>query len=204
MNFPPIARDEDARRAVFLDRDGVINEDRHYVSRVEDFVFVPGAIAAMGRLQAAGFRLILVTNQSGIGRGYYTLEDMRTVHRHLEAEMARQGVAFSRIYFAPEAPGETSHGRKPSPRFLQDARDAFGLDLSRCYFVGDKWIDVQCGWNAGVRRSLLVRTGCGADTEREHRSELGPAIIVDDLAAAAEWILSDAARLTPADRSDVA
>jgi D-glycero-D-manno-heptose 1,7-bisphosphate phosphatase len=181
------------RPAVFLDRDGVINEDRHYISRVADFVLLPGAIDAMQRLQAAGFLLILVTNQSGIGRGYYTLDDMHAVHRHLEAEMATAGVSFARIYFAPEAPDQPSRGRKPSPQFLFDARDAFGLDLSRSYFVGDKWIDVQCGWNAGVRRSVLVRTGYGVDTERERRDELRRAVVVDDLAAAADWILRDAA-----------
>jgi D-glycero-D-manno-heptose 1,7-bisphosphate phosphatase len=191
-------------RAVFLDRDGVINEDRHYVSRVGDFVLLPGAITAMGRLQAAGFHLILVTNQSGIGRGYYTLEDMQRVHCHLEAEMAKAGVTFSRIYFAPEAPDQPSRGRKPSPQFLFDARDVFGLDLSRSYFVGDKWIDVRCGWNAGVRRSVLVRTGYGAETEALHREELASAVIVDNLAAAAEWILNDAASSPPANRSDVA
>jgi D-glycero-D-manno-heptose 1,7-bisphosphate phosphatase len=187
-----------ARRAVFLDRDGVINRDHHYVSRVEDFEILPGAIEAMGRLQQAGFRLILVTNQSGIGRGYYTLYDMQTVHRHLEAQMAKAGVSFTRIYYAPEAPDQPSRGRKPSPQFLFDARDEFGLDLSQCYFVGDKWIDVSCGWNAGVRRSVLVRTGYGAETEAEHREELARAVIVDDLAAAAAWIVKDAARPAPA------
>jgi D-glycero-D-manno-heptose 1,7-bisphosphate phosphatase len=178
---------------VFLDRDGVINEDRHYISRVEDFVLLPGAIEAMQRLQTAGFLLILVTNQSGIGRGYYTEADMHRVHQHLEAQMARSGVSFARIYFAPEAPDQPSHGRKPSPQFVFDARDTFGLDLRRCYFVGDKWIDVQCGWNAGVRRSVLVRTGYGAETEREHRADLSRVVVVDDLPAAAAWILNDAA-----------
>jgi D-glycero-D-manno-heptose 1,7-bisphosphate phosphatase len=192
------------RRAVFLDRDGVINEDRHYISRIEDFVLLPGAMAAMKRLRDAGFLLILVTNQSGIGRGYYTEADMHRVNQHLEAAMAREGLAFARIYFAPEAPDQPSRGRKPSPQFLFDARDAFDLDLGRCYFVGDKWIDLQCGWNAGVRRSLLVRTGYGAQTEREHGAELGRAVVVDDLPAAADWIVRDAAALTAGAASHVA
>lgn len=193
-----------APRAVFLDRDGVINEDRHYISRVEDFVLLPGAMDAMGRLQHAGFLLVLVTNQSGIGRGYYTLADMQAVNQHLEAAMAKAGVAFARIYFAPEAPDQPSRGRKPSPQFLFDARDSLGVDLSRSYFVGDKWIDVQCGWNAGVRRSLLVRTGYGAATERQHREDLHRAVVVDDLAAAADWILGDAANPSDSEASHAA
>ena len=85
----------------------------------------------------------------------------------------------------PEAP---SRGRKPSPRFLFDARDQFHLDLGHSYMVGDKLIDLECGWNAGVRQSILVRTGYGAELERSSPEKLGAAVIVDDLTAAAEWI----------------
>jgi D-glycero-D-manno-heptose 1,7-bisphosphate phosphatase len=178
-------------RAVFLDRDGVLNEDRGYVHRIEDLVLFPGTGPALRRLADAGFGLIVVTNQSGIGRGYYTLEDMHRVHDHLQAELARDGVRFERIYFAPESPECPSRGRKPSPQFLFDARDEFGLDLGQCYMVGDKRIDLECGWNAGVRRSLLVRTGHGARVEREASPGLERATVVDHLPAAADWILAD-------------
>lgn len=178
-------------RAVFLDRDGVINEERNYVSRLEDFVIFPGTGPALRRLRDADFQLFIVTNQSGIGRGYYSEADMRRLHAHLEDELERAGVRLSRIYFAPESPEQPSRGRKPSPQFLFDARDEFGLDLGRSYMVGDKFIDLECGWNAGVRRSLLVRTGHGLRTEAAHRERLGAAQVVDDLPAAVAVILAD-------------
>lgn len=177
-------------RAVFLDRDGVLNQERRYVHRVEDLILFPGVGAALRRLQDAGFRLFIVTNQSGIGRGYYTLADMERVHAHLLAELARDGVRIVKVFYAPEAPEEPSRGRKPSPQFLFDARDEFGLELPQSYMVGDKLIDVQCGWNAGVRQSLLVRTGYGAQVERESAGALDRAQIVADLPAAVDWILS--------------
>jgi len=176
---------------VFLDRDGVVNEDRGYVHRAADCVLFPGVGLALRRLQDAGFLLFLVTNQSGIGRGYYVLEDMHRVHDHLQAELGRDGVRLTWIYYAPEAPGQPSRGRKPSPEFLFDARDTFGIELGHSYMIGDKLIDLECGWNAGVRRSLLVRTGYGAQVERAEADRICRAVVVDDLAAAAVWILSD-------------
>ena len=103
--------------------------------------------------------------------------------------MARESIRFDKIYIAPEAPGQPSHGRKPSPQFLYDARDEFGVDLSQSYMIGDKMLDLECGWNAGVKKSILVRTGYGAEVERAQGTALGHAVIVDDLAAAAAWIL---------------
>jgi len=100
---------------------------------------------------------------------------------------------FDRIYFAPESPEEPSRGRKPSPAFLFDARDEFGIDLSRSFMVGDKWADVEAGRNAGCLRSLLVRTGYGAETERKQAAYLGQTVVVDDLPAAAAWILAEQA-----------
>jgi len=178
-------------KAVFLDRDGTLITDRHFLSDPAQVEMIPGVPEALRRLQDAGFLLVIVTNQSGIGRGYYTEADMHRVNERLESELARAGVRFAKIYFSPEAPEDPGRGRKPSPAFLFDARDEFGVDLGRSYMVGDKPIDVQCGWNAGVKRSLLVRTGYGAQTEREFTpdSESG-LVVVDDCAAAADWILS--------------
>ncbi len=177
-------------RAVFLDRDGTINVDRHYLSRAEQFELIPGAGPALRRLQDAGFLLIVVTNQSGIGRGYYDEADLHAINARMNELLTPLGVRFARIYYAPEAPEQPSRGRKPSPQFLLDARDELGVALAHSYMVGDKVIDLQCGWNAGVRRSLLVRTGYGRETERTHADKLSRATVVDDLAAAADWILS--------------
>jgi D-glycero-D-manno-heptose 1,7-bisphosphate phosphatase len=112
------------------------------------------------------------------------------VHDHIRAEMARAGVEFLKFYSAFEAPDQPSRGRKPSPQFLWDARDEFGLDLAASYMVGDKRIDLEAGWNAGVRQSFLVRTGYGAELERSEGPTLAPAIIVDGWHQVAERILS--------------
>jgi D-glycero-D-manno-heptose 1,7-bisphosphate phosphatase len=178
------------KRAVFLDRDGTLIEDRDYLKRPEEVRFYFGAIAALRRLQDAGFLLFLVTNQSGVGRGYFTIAEAEAVHRHLEAELAREGVKLQKIFAAYEAPEEPSRGRKPSPQFLFDARDEFGIDLGASYMIGDKLIDLECGWNAGVKKSLLVRTGYGAEWERREPEKVKKAAAVRDMAAAAEWILA--------------
>lgn len=135
--------------------------------------------------------LIIVTNQSGIGRGYYTLEDMHRVNERVTDELAREGVRFEKIYFAPEAPEQPSRGRKPSPQFLFDARDEFGIDLAQSYMVGDKLLDLECGWNAGVKRSFLVRTGYGAEVEKKEPQKVMRATVVDGLADVAAAILAD-------------
>lgn len=177
------------KRAVFLDRDGVLIQDRHYLHRVEDVVFTAGTFDGLKRLVDAGFQLVIVTNQSGVGRGLFTMTDVEKVHAHMLAEFQRHGIAILKIYVAPEAPDQPSRGRKPSPQFLFDARDEFGLDIAKSYIVGDKLIDLQCGWNAGVQKSILVRTGYGQETERKNAAEINRAIVVDDLSAAAGWIL---------------
>jgi D-glycero-D-manno-heptose 1,7-bisphosphate phosphatase len=176
-------------RAVFLDRDGTIIEDKDYLSRPEEVVIFPGAAAALKQLCDAGFKLFIVSNQSGVGRGYFTLADVEAVNQHLVSELARDGVQFERIYFATEAPDQPSRGRKPSPQFLFDARDEFGVDLAQSYMIGDKLLDLECGWNAGVKQSILVRTGYGVESERQSAGKLGPAAVVNNLTGAAEYIL---------------
>jgi len=175
--------------AVFLDRDGTLIAEKNYLCRPEDVEIFPGAGGALKQLQDAGFKLFIVSNQSGVGRGYFTLAEVDRVNEHLCRELAHDGVRFKKIYIAPEAPDRPSKGRKPSPQFLFDARDEFGLDLGQSFMVGDKLIDLECGWNAGVKTSILVRTGYGAKLEAEAPDKLSSAMIVDGLPGVAEWIL---------------
>jgi len=177
--------------AVFLDRDGTLNVERHYLHNPDALEIFPGTGAALRRLMDAGFALFIVTNQSGIGRGYYTEADMHAVNERLAEMLSTDGVRFEKIYFAPESPEAESPGRKPSPKFLHEAAAEFGVDLARSYMIGDKLLDLQCGWNAGVKQSILVRTGYGAEHERDH-PETADAVVVDGLPEAVEWILSDA------------
>ncbi len=177
------------KRAVFLDRDGTLIAEKKYLADPGLVSLTQGAGPALRALADAGFLLFIVTNQSGIGRGYYTLDDMHRVNERVAEVFAEDGVRFARVYFAPEAPEEPSRGRKPSPQFLFDARDEFGIDLTQSYMVGDKRGDLECGWNAGVRQSLLVRTGYGAEWEAKLGADAERAVVVDDAAAAARWIL---------------
>ena len=178
------------QRAVFLDRDGTLIVEKNYLHRPEDVELFPCAGAALKKLCDAGFQLIMVTNQSGIGRGYYTLADAERVNAHVCQLLAAEGARFEQCYIAPEAPDQPSRGRKPSPQFLFDARDEFNLNLAESFMVGDKLIDLECGWNAGVKKSFLVRTGYGAKDEKKAPEKVSRAIVVNGLTGMAEWILS--------------
>src|SRR6266699_4763586 len=175
------------RRAVFLDRDGTIIEEKEYLRDPDQVAIFPGAKEALKRLQDAGFKLFIVTNQSGVGRGYFTMADVNRVNERLVELLAHDGVRFEKIYIAPEAPEQPSRGRKPSPQFLFDARDEFQIDLSQSYMIGDKLIDLECGWNAGVKKSILVRTGYGAKLTASHL--IARAVVVNDLGEAADYII---------------
>ncbi|MEO6035721.1 MAG: HAD family hydrolase [Verrucomicrobiota bacterium] len=176
--------------AVFLDRDGTLIEEKEYLHKPEQVSVFPGAAGALKKLLDAGFKLFLVTNQSGVGRGYFTINDVENVHAHLVDQLGKAGVRFEKIYVAPEAPEQAGRGRKPSPAFLFDAREEFNIDLSQSYMIGDKLIDLECGWNAGVKKSILVRSGYGKGIEAKAADKIDAAIVCNDLREAAEWILN--------------
>ena len=174
-------------RAIFLDRDGTLIEEANYLSRPEQVKVFPTARTGLKKLADAGFKLFIVSNQSGVGRGYFTMADVEKVNEKLRADLG--GIRFEKIYIAPEKPEDPSRGRKPSPQFLFDARDEFGVDLAESFMIGDKLIDLECGWNAGVKASILVRTGYGTELERTALDKISRAVVVNDLDAAADWIL---------------
>ena len=176
--------------AVFLDRDGTLIVEKNYLHRPEEVEVFPGVGPALKRLVDAGFKLIIVTNQSGIGRGYYTLADAVRVNEHVCNLLAREGVPIEKCYIAPEAPDQPSRGRKPSPQFLFEARDEINLNLPESFMVGDKLIDLECGWNAGVKKSILVRTGYGAKEEKMSPAAVARAVAVNDLTEMADWVLN--------------
>lgn len=179
------------KRAIFFDRDGTLIEERDYLHRPDQVAIFAGAAEALRKAEEAGFALVMVTNQSGVGRGYFTMADVERVHEHLAGELGRDGVKIAKTYVAPEAPDQPSRGRKPSPQFLFDARDELGLDLSQCFMIGDKLIDLECGWNAGVRKCYLVRTGYGAKTEKKEAGNLKSAEVTDTLAEAVNRALTE-------------
>jgi D-glycero-D-manno-heptose 1,7-bisphosphate phosphatase len=143
-------------RAVFLDRDGTIMHDADYCSNPKQVHIFPGVPEALRRLRERGYKIIIVTNQSGIGRGFFSEEQYRAV----EAEVRRQvgPDLIDATYFSPDAPDKPSRCRKPAPGMILDGARDFNVDLSRSFFIGDKEIDAECGHNAGTR-SIRVRTG---------------------------------------------
>jgi len=158
------------KRAVFLDRDGTINLEKDYLFRIVDFEFVPGAPEAIKLLNIAGLFVVVVTNQSGIARGYFTEADVETLHRHISEELAAAGARIDAWLYCPHHPeGKGRYAgqctcRKPLPGMLVDAAARFDIDLESSVMIGDKRADVEAGLAAGCR-PILVRSGYGVGEE---------------------------------------
>ncbi len=167
--------------AIFLDRDGTLMRDVDYCGDPRYVEVFPGVPQALRRLKEAGFKLVVITNQSGIGRGYFT----EAQYREVESELARQigNTMIDATYFCPDQPGTKSRRRKPSPEMVLEAARDLDLDLPRSLFIGDKAIDIECGHKAGIG-TILVQTGYGS---RELHCE--PDRVARDLPEAAAIIL---------------
>ena len=174
------------RRAVFADRDGTIIEDHHYIADPARVALIPGAADALQRLREMGFALVIVTNQSGIGRGLYTLADYRHVAAEVARQLTRAGVVVDGTYFCPDGPGGDpgTTCRKPSLVMYRRAAADLGLETAGSYYIGDKRSDVMPARALGGT-GILVRTGRGAG--EEGRVEEGVRV-VDDLVAATALI----------------
>jgi len=177
------------RPAIFLDRDGTLIEERHYLAAPSQVALLPHVAEALARFAQAGYALVIVTNQSGIGRGYFTEAQLSDVHRHLVSLLAASGVRLDGIYHCPHAPGQACDCRKPLPGLIDRAAAELGLDVARSFVIGDKPADVSLAVRVGAR-PVLVRTGYGAESEHDPAvREIAPHV-ADDLAAAADFILT--------------
>jgi len=168
--------------AIFIDRDGTIMQDADYCSDAREVKIFPRVAEALRRLKSKGFKLIIITNQSGIGRGFFTVEQYRAV----EAEVLRQlgDGLIDATYFCPDVPGQHSSCRKPAPGMIVEATREHQIDLARSFLIGDKEIDAECGRNVGMR-TIRVRTGFDRETAGSMADW-----VAEDLPAAAEIILN--------------
>jgi len=173
-------------KAVFIDRDGVINREKEYLHRIEDFEFIDGVFDACRMFRDQGYRIIIVTNQSGIGRGYYSEQEYARLTEWMVAQFSGQGIVITDVFFCPHHP-ERAEGeyrlacdcRKPQPGMLLAAVQKHQIDLSRSLMFGDKEADIQAGHAAGVGKTVLVRSG--------HP--------IDESATAAEYIIDSLGEL---------
>ncbi|MFC4654185.1 MULTISPECIES: D-glycero-beta-D-manno-heptose 1,7-bisphosphate 7-phosphatase [Rheinheimera] len=172
------------RKAAFLDRDGVINIDHGYVSSPQQFEFIDGVFATCRLLQQQGYLLIVVTNQSGIGRGYYTEQQFHQLTDWMKQQFADHGVQIDAVYFCPHHPDKAlpqyqqdCNCRKPNPGMLRQAMADFGIDPTQSLMLGDKAADMQAAAAAGVGRKILVLSGQQlTDTDKQLADEVWPSI----------------------------
>ncbi len=182
---------------IFLDRDGTLNPDPGYINSPDQFELFPGVPEALARLKRAGARLIVVTNQSGVARGFLTRNDLDAVHRKLKRLLDVAGTSLDSIYFCPHHPDDGCGCRKPNRGMIDQAVEEWGVTLDRSYLIGDHIRDIELAKRIGAR-SVLVTTGVIPPEEAERLKASGPAPdwSASALAEAVDWLLSDANRLS--------
>lgn len=181
--------------AVFLDRDGTIIEEVGYLNLLDRVAFFPWTVDAIRALNAAGFRVIVVTNQAGVAQGYYDEAFVRATHALIDQRVRDGGALIDAFYYCPHHPeGRVAEYRtvcecrKPAPGLIRRAEREFGIDPSRSFTVGDRWRDVEFGQAAGAR-GILVRTGHGLAEEARLQGPSRPDLVADNLIEAVAWIL---------------
>jgi D-glycero-D-manno-heptose 1,7-bisphosphate phosphatase len=182
-----------SRRAAFIDRDGVLNEERVFVHRRGDFALIPGAVAALRLLKEAGYLLVVVTNQSGIARGLYSEADYLALTEHMRAELAVEGLALDAVEHCPHLPDAPVERyrldcdcRKPKPGMLLRAAHALDIELGASFLVGDRLSDIEAGRAAGIGRCFLVQTGNPLPEEAVKRADA----VYEDLLACAGAVVA--------------
>lgn len=184
-------------RAVFLDRDGTISFEVGYIDNVNDFKLIPGVTKALYELQELGFKLIVISNQSGVARGYFPESRVSEINNKMNGLMKEAGIEFDGIYYCPHLESGSVKDyavncscRKPKPGMILKAENEHSIDLNSSFMIGDSIVDVQCGKNAGLK-TIFVRTGHGTKNEaglENFSLAERPDHIADDLSAAVEFI----------------
>ncbi len=175
------------RKAVFLDRDGTLIYDVGYPSDPSKVELIPGVVAALKGLQAKGFLLIVISNQSGVGRGFFSKHDLDLVNNRFIEIFKQDGVFFDGIYYCLHAPWEQCQCRKPKPGMLYSAAKDLNIELEKSYMVGDKQSDVDAGLNAGCRALLINKLQYDSDFP----ASVSSSICFPDLLSASKWIIKE-------------
>lgn len=180
--------------AIFLDRDGVIIENNPaYVRSWDDVIFIPNSLSALAQLRHSSYKIVIVTNQSAVGRGILSTAEAADINLRLVDKICRNGGRIDGVYMCPHAPKDSCHCRKPKPGLLLEAARELDLDLEKSILIGDAISDLQAGQAAGLKHTILVRTGRGKDQEKLARpQDLLPFHVNIDLADVVQSILSSA------------
>ena len=144
---------------MFLDRDGVINEEVGYLHKIKDFKFINGVMDSCNYFLSLGYQIIVVTNQSGIGRGLYKEEDFHIVNEWMLDNFRQEGIRILDVFFCPHGPDDNCHCRKPKPGLFINAKEKYDIDMKKSWMIGDKEADIEAANNAGISQTILVRSG---------------------------------------------
>ena len=148
-----------SKKALFIDRDGVINVEKNYLYKIEDFEFLDGVFEKLKEFYDCGYYIFIITNQSGINRGYYTKDDFLKLTKWMEDEFLKQKIKITKVYYCPHTPSDNCSCRKPNIGMIKQACNKFDIDIQNSILIGDKNSDIQAGINAGIKTTILVKTG---------------------------------------------
>lgn len=177
------------RKAVFLDRDGTLNEDTLYPHKIEHFKILPRVIEGLRKL-SKDYIFIIITNQSGIGRGIYAEEDFHNFNNHLVSKLKKEGIEIKKTYYCPHHPDEDCDCRKPHTKNIKDAAQEFNIDIKNSWTIGDHPPDIKMGLDAGTK-TIFMLTGHGKRHIDEIKGSLKPDFIAENFLQAAEFILKN-------------
>lgn len=177
-------------KLIILDRDGVINQDSDdYIKSVEEWIPIPGSLEAIARLNHAGYRVIVATNQSGLGRGYFDIDTLNAIHNRMQQKLAALGAQIEAIFLCPHTPDTHCRCRKPLPGLLEDIAERLRTDLTGIPMIGDSLKDIQVANAVGASPSLVL-TGKGQSAAEKHRDDLTGIPIYQDLSTAVDALLA--------------
>ena len=186
--------DRHSHRAIFLDRDGTVNTEVDYLSSVKDLRLIRNTAKAIRFLNQNKIKVIIVTNQSGISRGLFSIDDLENVHNELKRRLHRKGAYIDAIYYCPHHPDDGCLCRKPKDRMFKLAAKDFDLKLNKCYIIGDKLTDIKAAHNISAK-GILVRTGYGKSEQNKLKeADVMPEHIAEDLYEAVKWIIKNIGR----------